>query len=127
VYDFDIPREMNFFDKIFLKGDDRGVELDPGRKTTGTYLHDLGIMPSENIKGSSIDRKFQYRCFQYILHNLVAFCVYLPAKGRDYTSYEHEILRVYEDGIRLLEPLLDDLAAGKRSGALQALIEDRRP
>jgi len=123
VYDFDIPREMNFFDRLALRDEaTSGVVVEPGKRTTGRYLHERGLMPAENIKGSGLDRKLQYRCFQYVLHNMVAFWAYLPGKGRDYSSYEREILRLYDDRLAFFAPLLDELASGRESAVLRRLL-----
>jgi len=103
VYDFDIPREIDFFDKLRMEKDgEKGVEIEPQRRTTGRRLHELGLLPSENIKGSALDRRLQYRCFQYILHNLVAHIV-LQAP-QDYPRYERGILDFYDDTIDRFKP-----------------------
>lgn len=122
VYDFDIPREMSFFDRFLLPEEGKqGIVVDPDARTTGRYLHDLGILPTENIKGSSYDRGLQYRCFQYVLHNMVAFWTWLP-RGKDYASYEARILDVYEDAILRFEPHLRALQTGGRTPALDGLF-----
>lgn len=102
VYDFDVPPEIGFFDKVFLPEDgDRGVAVDPGLRTPGRYLHELGLLPQDNIKGSALDRRRQYRCFQYVINNLVAFHT---SPTRDYGVYEQEILAVYEDSLQNYRP-----------------------
>ncbi len=116
VYDFDIPREIDFFDKLKMEKDgDSGVAVDPQERTTGRYLHGLGLLPSENIKGSALDRNMQYRCFQYILHNMVAQ-IALPGT-QDYPRYERDILALYEDAIERFKPHPDG------SGPLQAFMK----
>jgi len=103
VYDFDIPREIDFFDKLKMEKDGQtGVEIDPDGRTTGRYLHELGLLPSENIKGSALDRRLQYRCFQYILHNMVAHIVLRAPQ--DYPRYEQDILEMYADVIERFKP-----------------------
>ena len=106
VYDFDIPREIDFFDKLKMEKDgDKGVEVDPQGDTTGRYLFEQGLLPSENIKGSALDRQMQYRCFQYVLHNMVAL-IALPGTT-DYPRYERDILALYEDAIGRFKPQPD--------------------
>lgn len=103
VYDFDIPREIDFFDKLKMEKDGQtGVEIDPDGRTTGRYLHELGLLPSENIKGSALDRRLQYRCFQYIMHNMVAHIVLRAPQ--DYPRYEQDILEMYADVIERFKP-----------------------
>ncbi len=116
VYDFDIPREIDFFDKLRMEKDGQeGVEVEPQQNTTGRHLHELGLLPSENIKGSALDRRLQYRCFQYVLHNMVAHVVMRGPE--DYPRYEREILEVYEDTIERFKPGPDG------SGPLKALLD----
>lgn len=103
VYDFDIPKEMSFFDKVLQSEDGRtGVPVEPGARTTGRHLHELGLMPTENIKGSALDRRLQFRCFQYVLHNTVAF--YAMPGASDHEAYQDQILEIYEDVLGRFEP-----------------------
>lgn len=103
VYDFDVPPEIGFFDKLFLPEDGAsGVTVDPALRTTGRHLHELGLMPTENIKGSALDRRRQYRCFQYILHNMVA--LYAMPGGRDPEAYERQVMEIYEDVLQAYRP-----------------------
>lgn len=116
VYDYDIPREIDFFDKLRMEKDgDTGVAVDPKDNTTGQYLFRLGLLPSQNIKGSALDRSMQYRCFQYVLHNMVA--QFALAGLEDYPGYERGMVEFYEDAIERFKPRPDG------SGPLQEFMK----
>jgi len=76
VFDFQEPENLDFIDRLQLervlpvqKEEEEDSTPDPKKMTVGCKLFDLGLMPSENVKGTKLDKKMQARCFQFILFN----------------------------------------------------------
>ncbi|MFA5260514.1 MAG: hypothetical protein WC450_04735 [Candidatus Omnitrophota bacterium] len=123
VFDFDSPPDTGFLDRLHFESVQSGMDdTAPGegaaRKTTGCQLFKLGLMPSENVKGSPLDRKMQPRCFQFILFNIFVQWYYLY--NHTYDEYVAATQRFYKDKIACLSGLLDDYA---RLGAESKLFK----
>ena len=84
VFEFEGPQDVEFGDRFHLErlpglAADRNAEfLERKKKTTGHRLFEPGVMPSDNVKGSELDRSMQARCFQFILFNIWLHWYYLP-------------------------------------------------
>lgn len=89
VFDFEGPQDIGFSDRFHLErlpGLDPAGAGDPDetkRRTTGYRLFELGLMPSDNVKGSKLDRGMQPRCFQFILFNIWLHWYYLPYADKE--------------------------------------------
>lgn len=70
----------------------------PPTLTPGHKLHQLGLAPSPNVKGTDYDRKRQPRCFQFILFNIFAIKYFLATKT--YKQYTEMTTKYYKDKIR---------------------------
>lgn len=84
VFDFEGPQDIEFADRFHLErlpglAAPKDAEfLEHRKKTAGYRLFELGVMPSENVKGTDLDRRMQPRCFQFILFNIWLHWYYLP-------------------------------------------------
>lgn len=86
---------------------EKAVHLDKERKdTTGYKLFELGLMPSENVKGSRLDHNMQPRCFQFILFRIFAQWYYLS--NHTYNEYENKTLQFFREKIESFTHLLED-------------------
>ncbi len=62
VRDWEVPADQQFIDQVIVNthgGDYLLGEDNVLRRTTGRYLHDLGILPAPNVKGTKLDRLMQ--------------------------------------------------------------------
>ncbi|MFH1397317.1 MAG: hypothetical protein ABIH27_02030 [Candidatus Omnitrophota bacterium] len=100
VYDFALPQPMTFKDKINIPitGIDSAFIVNSKySKTTGNYLHDIGIFPAPNIKGSDLDRKMQPHCFQFVLHHIYVYWYYMTRNK--YADFELLTLSFFKEKI----------------------------
>jgi hypothetical protein len=65
--------------------------------TTGTIAYQNKILPQENIKGTSYDRKIQFRCFQQTIFNIFVHGYFIPKYG--YSKYKKTCLQFYKEKI----------------------------
>ena len=113
VFDFDSPPDTGFLDRLHfdnVRSGDDGPPLgeEEAHQTAGCQLFRLGLMPSENVKGTELDRKMQPRCFQFILFNIFIQWYYLYDHSyEDYVTVTHKF---YKDKIACLTGLLDGYA-----------------
>jgi len=77
VYEMDGPKNMTWQSKLGLSKD----EEVQNEQTTGTILKKIGFFNSDNVKGSSIDKKMQARCFQQFLSNVALNSYYIEKYG----------------------------------------------
>lgn len=120
VFEFEGPQDIDFADRLhferisWLREEKDPDYLEKKKKTTGYRLYELGIMPSENVKGTSLDRRMQPRCFQFILFNIWLHWYYLA--DHNYEKYEKDTLRFFKEKIGVFTVLLDEYARlGKKS------------
>ena len=117
VREWHTPPDQQFIDKVivnrhedFLFGDwQHGSE-----RTTGRYLFELGLFPSPNIKGSSIDFSMQHDCYPFSLYNIIAFWGYLSVEP--YPLFCDRIARIMQEKIASAKQLIEEYRAlGERS------------
>ncbi len=121
VFDFEGPQGLEFTDRLCLERvlpsqEEEGKDSDPdGKKlTAGCKLFELGLMPSENVKGTKLDRKMQPRCFQFILFNIFILWYYMHK--RTYEQYEQATFKFYKQKIDFFTKLLEEYVnKGKKS------------
>jgi len=114
VFDFEGPQDLEFTDRLRLervlpsqnKEEADDSSLEEKKMTTGCKLFELGLMPSENVKGTKLDRKMQPRCFQFILFNIFILWYYMH--NRTYEQYEEATFKFYKDKISLFTKLLKE-------------------
>ncbi len=122
VFEFDLPSEPSFLDK--LKGAKQFSKEDrnsSGKKSTGRYLYELGIVPRDNIKGTELDRKMQARCFQFIVHNIFVHWYYMP--NHSFEDYEKVTLGLFKDKIGSFIRLVTDYRSKGSKSRLYNLIK----
>ena len=89
VFEFEGPQDIEFADRFHLERiPDLAAERDAAfaenkKKTTGHRLYEMGMMPSDNVKGTAQDRGMQPRFFQFILFNTWLHWYYLPFADMD--------------------------------------------
>ncbi len=114
VFDYEGPQNVEFADRLhmekLLPGEGEADEsyLETMKKTTGYHLHQMGLMPSENVKGTKMDRQMQPRCFQFILSNIFVHWWYLSSHS--YEEYEQAVYDFYRDKIDFFSTLLSRYA-----------------
>ena len=82
------------------------------KNTAGRKLCSMGIMHSNNVKGTELDRKIQARCFQFILFNIFVKWYYLH--NNSYDKYQQETVNFYKDKISNLTSVVEDYARNGR-------------
>lgn len=122
VFDFEGPQDVEFADRFHLERlPGLAAERDEGfmerkKKTTGYKLFELGMMPSDNVKGTDLDRSMQPRCFQFILFNIWLHWYYLPFADKD--RYVRESDAFFREKIERFSALL---AGYREKGAASEL------
>ncbi len=128
VFELEYPEGLDYADRLHLdrvmpaeaKKDDPDAEKK--KRTAGYKLFELGLMPSENVKGTELDRKMQPRCFQFILSNIFINGYYL--QDHTYEEYERETVKFQKEKIEFFIRLLDEYAEKGRKSRISKLIED---
>lgn len=127
VFEFEGPQDIDFADKLHF---DRIPALNEvkdasyyerKKKTTGFRLYELGLMPSENVKGTELDRKMQPRCFQFLLFNIWLHWYYLA--DHSYEEYEAATLRFFKEKLSVFTKLLEEYSQKKEKSRLHRFIE----
>lgn len=78
VYEMNGPKNLTWQAKLGL------VDKEEEKvKTTGTFLKQKGFFESDNVKGSSIDKKMQARCFQQFLSNIALNSYFIEKYGTE--------------------------------------------
>lgn len=127
VFKFEGPQDIGFADRLhfekisFLKENKDPLYYEKKERTTGYRLYELGLMPTENVKGTKLDRQMQPRCFQFILFNIWLHWYYLAYN--DYQKYEEETLKFFKTKIATFTKLICDYLQKKENSALHRLIE----
>lgn len=117
VFDMMGPNEIGFEEKMNLQisNDYTVPEIEKVNQcshhkkeekdiTPGQALFDLGLAPSQNVKGSKYDRKRQPRCFQFIIFNIFAIKYFLH--DRTYEEYKEVTVRFYKKKISRVHNLI---------------------
>lgn len=128
VFKYEGPQDLEFTDRLRL---DRFLSRDKEPEvaatstrtvnTTGQKLYELGLMPSENVKGTELDRKMQPRCFQFILFNVFVHWFYLA--DHTYDEYQDATVVFYRDKIAAMVEHLDQLVDNNGQSKLAKMIE----
>ncbi|MBD3264820.1 MAG: hypothetical protein GF375_06935 [Candidatus Omnitrophica bacterium] len=84
--------------------------------TTGQMLKNMGIFDSDNLKGTSLDKKMQARCFQLVLFNIFLYGYFLPAYGE--SLYFKVCLDFYKDKIKYFKHFIDEYVKKGRESRL---------
>ncbi len=129
VFKYEGPQNIEFADRLHLErilpseGGEQPVACSRETKanTTGRKLYELGLMPSENVKGTELDRKMQPRCFQFILFNVFVHWYYLA--DHTYDEYQDATVDFYRDKIRALTTHLDDFVNNGTKSRIYKLLE----
>ncbi|MBP7795739.1 MAG: hypothetical protein KA059_03055 [Elusimicrobiales bacterium] len=117
VFDFESPPDIDFVDKFRLDGlpglekEHNAKFYETKEKTTEHKLYELGLMPTDRIKGTDIDRKMQARCFQFVLFNIWLYWYYLPFKSTD--QYFDDVISFYSDKMNIAFSLVEEYSERK--------------
>ncbi len=116
VFEYDDDQGMDFGSALYGLNPARGSRPeDADRRTTGRELHELGILPEADVKGTAHDKRMQARCFQFVLFNLCARWYYLERGSLD--AYREKVIAYYgrkiERSRSLVARFLDDPAGGE--------------
>ncbi len=126
VFNYDPPKNIGFADRFHLESilkekDPQKPSMKTKARTTGCQLHELGLMPSENVKGTELDRRMQPRCFQFILFNIFIKWYYLY--DHSYEEYVKANVKLYKDKISHLTNTLEDYVQKRKHSRFYKLIE----
>lgn len=127
VFKFEGPQDIEFADRLhferipLLKEEKDQAYYEKKKQTTSYKLYELGLMPSEHVKGSSLDRSMQPRCFQFILFNIWLHWYYFA--GHTYEEYEKETLKFFTSKIETFTRLTEEYLQKKEKSKLFKLIE----
>lgn len=131
VFKYEGPQNIEFVDRLHLdrilpaeaeaETEPAACSRDRSSNTTGRKLYELGLMPSENVKGTELDRKMQPRCFQFILFNVFVHWYYLA--DHTYEEYQDATVDFYRDKIRALTTHLDDFVEKGNKSRIHKLLE----
>ncbi|MDD5281762.1 MAG: hypothetical protein PHC37_02375 [Candidatus Omnitrophica bacterium] len=129
VFEFEGPQDIDFSDRLHLErlpvfqSEENNLHAAGWKeKTTGYKLYSLGLMPSENVKGSKLDRQMQPRCFQFILFNIWLHWYYL--NSHTYEEYKELSLIFFKDKIATFTKLIAEYLEKGKKGRLSNLLED---
>jgi hypothetical protein len=122
VREWPTPRDQQFIDKVLVN---RHEEFNFGgmaqeRRTTGRYLFELGLFPSDNVKGSRFDQSMQHDCYPFGIYNVLAFWGRLTFEP--YPLFCDKISNVMRKKIEEAAALLDEYRADPRSRSSTALF-----
>lgn len=121
VFELRQPEDIDWISKLGLKELlNSSSEKDEKEVTTGQILHRIGFFPSENVKGTSIDRAMQARCFQLILFNIFLYWYYLPKYGPK--KYRENVLNFYKEKIEYFDGLVQEYIRRGENSRLYKLI-----
>ncbi len=127
VFEFEGPQDIDFADRLhfekvsFLKEEKDASYYEKKKRTTGYRLYELGLMPSENVKGTKIDRQMQPRCFQFILFNIWLHWYYLSS--HNYQEYKEATLEFFKAKIKTFTEFISEYIEKRGESKLYKLIE----
>lgn len=128
VFELEYPQGLDYADRLHLdrvlpaEGEKDDPDAEKRKRTAGYKLCEMGLMPSENVKGTELDRKMQPRCFQFILSNIFINGYYL--QDHTYEEYERETVKFQKEKIDFFIKLLDEYAEKGKKSRIAKLIED---
>ena len=114
VYKMFAPKERNWLDKI----SDSKEEV---QNTTGTFLKEKGFFETDNVKGTSTDKKMQARCFQQFLSNIALKYYYIDKYGND--KYKETLKEFYDSKVKRFGIYLKDYFKNKEKSKLYSYIK----
>lgn len=126
VFNYAPPQNIGFADRFHLESimeeeHPQKPSMKTREKTTGCALHEMGLMPAQNVKGTELDRKMQPRCFQFILFNIFIKWYYLV--DHSYEEYVQANVKLYKSKIASLSDALDDYIHNGPRSRFYRLIE----
>lgn len=125
VFEMEGPSDGNFIDKHSIRTYDINTDQTISEaefngkledQSPGYKLHQLGLAPKSNVKGTEYDRKRQPRCFQFITFNIFAKKYFLATKS--YEEYRDQTVEFYKDKISRLKHLLENREEAKNKKIL---------
>lgn len=128
VFELEYPEGLDYADRLHLdrvlpaEGEKDDPDAEKKKRTAGYKLFELGLMPSENVKGTELDRKMQPRCFQFILSNIFINGYYL--QDHTYEEYEKATVKFQKEKIEFFIKLLDEYAQKGKKSRIAKLVED---
>ena len=122
VYDYEDVQGINF--GSILYGQSPAREGGGKQRTTSTELHDLGILPTEDVKGTPFDKKMQGRCYQFALFNLWARWYYLERRSMD--EYRTDVIAYYSDKIDRCRAMVSEFVDRPQTARLRTLAGSGR-
>ena len=130
VYDIDEPANIGWADKLHVQTPQlRSVFAEntahPDARTSGKLLHEMGLFPQENIKGTKTDRRMQARCLQLILSNIFIYGWYLSKHTPD--QFFTTVGRFMGEKIDYCSLLLDNYFRDESGSRLSKLVEQGNP
>ena len=130
VFDFEGPQDIDFADRLHCERllppeEHDAAYFEKKKKTTGCRLFELGLMPSDNVKGTPLDRSMQPRCFQFILFNIFLHWYYLC--DHSYEQYCEMTELFFKEKINVFTVLLNEFKVNEKKSKLFHLCEDRQP
>ena len=111
VYDYQPPQENQYLKTSSFSHQPPAEENEEAEQTTGYSLYQRGLAPSVNIKGSSLDRKRQPRCFGFILFNIFAKSYFLASHSLD--EYQEKTVEFFSKKMGHYRPLLEEYRDNK--------------
>ncbi|MFH1619953.1 MAG: hypothetical protein ABIG11_08625 [bacterium] len=112
VFEFEGPQDIEFADLFHLEripglaAERNPAFMENKKQTAGYKLYEMGMMPSDNVKGTALDRGMQLRCFQLILFKTWLHWYYLPFAGMD--RYVREGDNFFREKINRFTALLEE-------------------
>lgn len=109
VRDWPIPPDQQFIDKVIVNRHEDfffGDQTRNEHRTTGRYLFESGIFPSQNVKGSSLDFSMQHECYPFSLYNILAFWGYLSFEP--YSFFCEKMTEMMREKISLGKKILEE-------------------
>jgi len=122
VYDYEDEQGINF--GSFLYGLSPAREPDSRLQTTGAELHELGILPQADVKGTAYDKTMQARCYQFALFNLWARWYFLQRHDMD--EYRQRVIAYYDDKIVRCRELVAEFVDQPQGSRLRRLVGSGR-
>jgi hypothetical protein len=118
VRDWDVPPDQQFLQRLLVSPHGFGPAPEPeAARTTGAWLHERGLMPASNVKGSTFDQAMQHACYPFVLFNMFVFWRCL-AFG-DMSEFERREARLFAEKAEIVRGWLEDyrrLGAGSDFG-----------
>ena len=121
VLQCDVDRQIAYVDKLVAAPGSR--DPDPGARTTGRILRELGLSDVDNYKGTDLDRSAQARCFQFVLPNLFIYWVYRGPER--WEEYEATVLEYFGHLIDDAKTLLEEHRDRGEHADLFAFLHER--